>query len=187
MSSRDSQYDGSYYDTGQSSGDNTLRTFRDTTKEWPLILGSARTIVHPTWSILIITGGTGEGQQRIISNYSWLPIDRGRVLTIGDDWDTIPDATSTYEIKMSPYLHYVTVEEIEVPRTLTVETSPFEGGAATGSGTYEDGTVVFVDAGPVGGWEFDHWEGDDIDGSTANPENMTMDSDKSVTAVFVET
>lgn len=43
--------------------------------------------------LLVITGGTGSGQERFI--YS----NTATVLTIAGDWDTVPDATSTYAIK----------------------------------------------------------------------------------------
>ena len=50
--------------------------------------------------------------------------------------------------------------------------------------TYLEGTVVELTAQPDPGWLFSHWSGDDIDGSTDNPETITMDSDKEVTAHF---
>lgn len=44
--------------------------------------------------LLVITGGTGVGQERFI--YS----NTATILTIVGDWDTVPDATSTYAIKI---------------------------------------------------------------------------------------
>jgi len=49
-------------------------------------------------------------------------------------------------------------------------------------GTYDEGTVVQLTADPDPGWAFDGWSGD-LSGST-NPENITMDANKSVTATF---
>ena len=46
-----------------------------------------------------------------------------------------------------------------------------------------DDTEVTLTADPDTGWEFDHWEGA-LSGST-NPETVTMDDDKTVTAVFI--
>ena len=48
--------------------------------------------------------------------------------------------------------------------------------------TYPDGQDVELTAYPDLGWSFDHWE-DDLGGSD-NPEIITMDDDKTVTAVF---
>ena len=49
---------------------------------------------------------------------------------------------------------------------------------------YEENTQVTLTPNPANGWRFDHWEGD-LTGST-NPVQITMDSDKNITAVFVE-
>lgn len=48
---------------------------------------------------------------------------------------------------------------------------------------YASGASVDLTATPVTGWGFDHWEGD-LTGAT-NPETLTVDAAKSVTAVFV--
>ena len=48
--------------------------------------------------------------------------------------------------------------------------------------TYEYGTIVELTAGPDTGWSFSHWSGD-LSGSE-NPEEITIDSDKEVTAHF---
>lgn len=68
---------------------------------------------------------------------------------------------------------------------MTVYESPDEGGTITGGGTYAYGDTATIEAHPKDGWLFDHWEGDDIEGSTENPEQITMAADKTVTAVFV--
>jgi len=51
-------------------------------------------------------------------------------------------------------------------------------------GTYDEDTVVALTAAADSGWVFNGWSGD-LTGST-NPENITMNSNKSVTATFVE-
>jgi uncharacterized repeat protein (TIGR02543 family) len=51
-------------------------------------------------------------------------------------------------------------------------------------GVYDDGTVVTLTAVPDSGWAFDNWSGD-LTGS-ANPANITMNSNKTVTANFSE-
>jgi hypothetical protein len=50
--------------------------------------------------------------------------------------------------------------------------------------TYPEGTVVQLCAVTGAGWVFDHWEGD-LSGN-ANPDDVTMNSDKMVTAHFSE-
>jgi len=51
-------------------------------------------------------------------------------------------------------------------------------------GSYEEGSTVQLTAMSIAGWTFSNWEGD-LSG-TANPQTITMDSDKTVTAVFDE-
>ena len=53
-----------------------------------------------------------------------------------------------------------------------------------GSMPYDAGDVVNLTAYASAGWEFSHWDGD-LTG-TANPEYLTMDSNKTVTAYFTE-
>ncbi|TVR27690.1 MAG: hypothetical protein EA390_13540, partial [Balneolaceae bacterium] len=50
--------------------------------------------------------------------------------------------------------------------------------------TYTDGTQVTLTANPASGWSFKQWQGD-LSGST-NPASITIDQNKSVTAVFEE-
>ncbi|MGD8452036.1 MAG: S8 family serine peptidase [Phycisphaerae bacterium] len=69
--------------------------------------------------------------------------------------------------------------------TLTINTSG--QGSVTldpSGGIYASGTSVQLTAEPTYGWVFDHWEGS-LSGSS-NPASITMNSNKTVTAVFVE-
>ncbi|MDP3940628.1 MAG: hypothetical protein Q8R92_21145 [Deltaproteobacteria bacterium] len=52
---------------------------------------------YNTWAIAI-TGGTGAGQQRTISDYNGTT----KVATVDRAWDTQPDATSTYALHQTP-------------------------------------------------------------------------------------
>ncbi|MCK4581002.1 MAG: cadherin-like domain-containing protein, partial [Dehalococcoidia bacterium] len=68
---------------------------------------------------------------------------------------------------------------------LTMAVSPAGAGTtspAVGTHTYGYGDAVPIEASPSTGWKFDRWEGD-VTGST-NPDSVTMNGDKSVTAVF---
>ena len=71
--------------------------------------------------------------------------------------------------------------------TLTVAVSPVGAGTVgmvPPGGTYGAGTPVALTANASPGYRFDHWEGD-LTG-TANPAQITMNSSKSVTAVFIQ-
>jgi PKD repeat protein len=52
-------------------------------------------------------------------------------------------------------------------------------------GTYEENTQVILTANAAEGWVFESWSGD-LSGDL-NPDTLTMDSDKSVTAIFTDT
>lgn len=57
---------------------------------------------------------------------------------------------------------------------------------AAGAHGYDDGTVALIAATAAGGYRFDHWTGDVPAGSaTNNPLSLTMNSDKSITPVFI--
>ena len=78
-----------------------------------------------------------------------------------------------------------TVTAVFVPDQHTLTTNVTGQGTiapAPAGGTYDAGTVVTLTATAGAGWHFDHWEGA-LSGN-ANPAQVTMDADKSVTAVF---
>ncbi|CAM1354386.1 gliding motility-associated C-terminal domain-containing protein [Tenacibaculum insulae] len=74
---------------------------------------------------------------------------------------------------------------VYVERTLTINAT--NGTVATnpnpnGNGAYADGTSVELTATPDTGYQFDGWSGDAS--GTTNPLNITMDADKTITAIF---
>ena len=63
-----------------------------------------------------------------------------------------------------------------------------EGTTPLNSAIYPDGTPVVVQVSASPGWQFDHWTGDVLAGhETENPLTVTMDQDRTLTAVFLET
>jgi len=56
---------------------------------------------------------------------------------------------------------------------------------SVGNHTYNEGQSVSIRANPANGWRFDHWEGDVNNPASANT-SVTIDGDKTVTAVFEE-
>jgi hypothetical protein len=70
-------------------------------------------------------------------------------------------------------------------KELTVTASPSDGGSVTRSplqAHYAYGSIVFLTANPANGYVFDRWEGDTS--GWGNPQQIAMDGDKTVTAVF---
>jgi hypothetical protein len=98
----------------------------------------------------------------------------------GDVSDRVTPVTVTINTDKSITANFIKVY------TLTTSVSPAEGGSVSpGSGTYDEGISVILNAIPSTGYVFDHWSGDISDNIT--PATIIMDSSKSVTAVFVNT
>ncbi len=80
-----------------------------------------------------------------------------------------------------------TVTAVFVPIEYTLVVNLTANGAVTKAPdqlTYHYGDEVTLTATPDAGWTLDHWE-DDLSG-TDNPATITMDGNKTVTAVFTE-
>ncbi|MDA0349295.1 MAG: hypothetical protein O3C20_18025, partial [Verrucomicrobia bacterium] len=77
-------------------------------------------------------------------------------------------------------------EYVEPPFSLVSHVSPAATGTVTdsGNGGYEENETAILLAVPSEGFVFDHWEGD-ASGSD-NPVELLIDSNKDVTAVFLE-
>jgi hypothetical protein len=84
----------------------------------------------------------------------------------------------------------VTAVFVEAPAVQYNLTISVTGNGATnpavGSYMYGEGTVVSVTAIPESGWMFDHWVLDDNYVGSTNPYNVTMNSNHTLEAVFVE-
>jgi len=75
---------------------------------------------------------------------------------------------------------------VEPPEEYTLTMAVNGNGTTTpavGSHTYEEGTVVNINAIPASGWQFDNWSGGVSQPNSAST-TVTMDSDKTVTANF---
>ncbi len=66
----------------------------------------------------------------------------------------------------------------------TLTTNTIGQGSISGSGTYDSGEIVNVQATASTGWEFAGWTGD-LSGSI-NPQSLTINTNKTVTATFTE-
>ncbi len=85
--------------------------------------------------------------------------------------------TVTHDVSLTAYF-------VQNPQiyTVTVVSNNTAMGTVTGGGTYEQGTTVQISAIPNNGYHFDHWS----DGNTQNPRNITVNSNISLTAYFVQ-
>lgn len=76
---------------------------------------------------------------------------------------------------------FVRADQINYTLSVTIQG---QGTVQPAGGVYASGASVQLTAAPADGWEFDRWQGN-LTGS-ANPTTITMNANKSVTAVFVE-
>ncbi|RDW15459.1 InlB B-repeat-containing protein [Oceanobacillus chungangensis] len=93
--------------------------------------------------------------------------------------------SSTISVTMNSNKNVRAVFE-QIPETKYTLSSSVkgEGTIVPANGTYSEGANVTIEAKPATGWEFSHWTGD-LTGSYVI-ENLTMNRDMHVTAVFVK-
>ncbi len=84
----------------------------------------------------------------------------------------------------------VTVQFEQIPATqyqLSASVTGGHGSISPTSGTYNEGTVVTLTATPATGYRVHGWSGTNNNGSTANTNTVTMNSNRSVTVQFAQT
>ncbi|HHE72671.1 MAG TPA: hypothetical protein ENL34_10375, partial [Chloroflexi bacterium] len=146
-----------------------------------------------TQSLTVNTSGSGSGAVGKVPNRSSLTRGTHVLLT------AVPDSGSTFahwegdlagstnpaciimDGDKSVTAHFVQASPTQYTLTMAVDGSGSTD-PSVGIHTYDEGTVVPLTATPDAGWMFDHWNGD-VTGST-NPTSITMNGDKSVTAVL---
>ena len=109
----------------------------------------------------------------------WTGVDSGDIstpapYTITMDEDKAVTATFTQD-------EYTLTVNILPAAALTAGCAVDRSGATA---PYNYGDVVILTSNAAAGWTFDHWAGD-LTGST-DPDNVTMNGDRAVTAVFTE-
>ncbi len=145
--------------------------------------------VHASWTSLY-SGGSGSTD---LGNGGSQEIDTGSSVTLtpkacsGYKFDHWEGDCSGSSCSFTSMTSDKTVTAVFIAQyDLTVKVNPSGGGTTNvTSGTYDDGTVVHIDATPSSGYRFDHWTGcDSVSGTVCT---VTMNSDKTVTANFVKT
>ena len=86
------------------------------------------------------------------------------------------DADKTVTAMFSPIQHTLSITSTNGTVTMSVQSI---------NGTYDYGTIVELTATPNSGYAFAGWSGDAS--GTTNPLNVTMDTDKNITALFTST
>jgi len=99
----------------------------------------------------------------------------------------VHDGTMWVTASKHNYLPYEGVATVAGEDEYTLTTNTIGNGSVDlnpPGGSYSSGTVVTLTANADPGWTFDGWSGDL--GGSANPETITMDGDKIVTATFTQ-
>lgn len=109
-------------------------------------------------------------------------------------WDTvqahIPAEAKYIAIHYtSSHSYYLYIDDIQLvglsnpSHTINVVSESTSMGSATGSGTFEEGTPVTIEAIPNSCYEFTHWQ----DGNSQNPRTIVVTGDATYTASFAPT
>ncbi len=96
--------------------------------------------------------------------------------------ETYFEESGIYTISLGSMSETVNVGSVET-YTLTVNTDG-QGSVTPSSDEFEKGSTVTVEATPADGWKFKEWTGDAT--GTEKSIDVTMDSDKTITAKFTE-
>lgn len=135
------------------------------------------TSVSPSGAGTVTGGGTYDSGTTIILSAA---ANNGYVFTGWSDGVSSSSRSITVNSDMSFIAQFS--EYTPPATTYEVDLWAGEGGEVSGWGTYEAGTVVTISAIPDSGYSFARWS----DGSTANPRNITVTSNISLTAYFTQ-
>ena len=105
-------------------------------------------------------------------------------ITITPDLATVDYISASSTAGTVNYFYTIAPNSTGPKHDLTTAVSPSAGGTinpSAGTHSYSQGSLVTVTASPASGYAFDHWEGDCSGTGTCQ---VTMDADKSVTAIF---
>jgi len=114
-----------------------------------------------------------------LDNFYSDTVPEGHVISQEPEPGTLVAPCSGVDVVISLGPH-ITTYELHISTEGHGNVSPF----SAGMDTYPEGTVVEIEATPIQGWVFDHWEGD-LAGNT-NPTALVMNADYHVTVVFTE-
>ena len=138
-----------------------------------------------TYTILVATNDSSMGTVTGSGTYAYNDIatitatpEIGHHFVQWSDGDT--NATRT--IIVTEDAAYTAIFEQDPPATytVTVQSNNPEWGCVTGSGIYNEGSQVTIEAVPNEGYYFDHWS----NGQTVNPYTLTVTQDSVLTAIF---
>ncbi len=91
-------------------------------------------------------------------------------------------STPTYSFRVTKDVSFTAYFKTATYYTITVKTADAAMGNVSGGGQYQEGTTATIKATPKAGYKFSYWS----DGSAANPRNITVSKDVTLTAYFTK-
>lgn len=171
-----------HWSTGSTDNPYTLTVTSDTT-----ITAFFVEYIPETYTVTVLSNNTAMGGVTGGGIY-----EEGTSVTITaypadgyhfDHWSTgSTDNPYTLTVTSDTTITAFFEEDSPATYTITVLVNNPATGSVTGGGVYEEGTSVTITAFPADGYRFDHWS----TGSTDNPYTLTVTSDTTITAFFVE-
>ncbi|MEX1261883.1 MAG: InlB B-repeat-containing protein, partial [Balneolaceae bacterium] len=121
-----------------------------------------------------LTATPNEGSS--FSHWEGEEIDGEENLQVTIEMDSDKEVTAIFE-----------EDEVEIEQfTLTINTDGNGAFTPESGSVFDEDSDVELTATPDDGWTFSHWQGEEIDGTENSETTITMDSNKTVTAVFEE-
>ena len=144
MPTKFAYFDGTATGAGDNYIDDSSATFCGSGSNCPCSLGSCETTAYG----VEVTGGTGVGQYRVVSFFTQTRI------TVTENWDTNPDATSTYEVRLDCCNNIKENREFWTMRSTSVfdGTGGVNAGGGVGCGTLAEMNAITPTSVGVGFW-----------------------------------
>ena len=150
-------------------------------------------LLAPQYGLLVEVSGSGTANATGVQTYN-----AGTVVSVQatasagwllDHWllnDTNVGSANPYTLTMNTNYNLTAIftQAPPVQWTLTVGVRGSGTTNATGSQTYNNGTLVSVQATVSAGWLLDHWLLNDSNVGSVNPYTLTMNANYNLTAVF---
>ena len=152
----------------------------------------------PVQYTLIVLRDPIQGGTAVVTNPAGAgPYNQGTVVSVSAapasgwqfvNWtgDAVASASSTDTTITMNGDKTIIANFIQIQYTLNVVASGSGTAAATVAGTYNSGAIVPIIATPASGWQFVNWTGDAVASSSSASTTITMNSNKTVTANFIQ-
>ena len=103
---------------------------------------------------------------------------------IGENLNDINASSTSILINQNQQISAVFVEKPPEQKSVFLSSSPSNAGSTTGSGSYPEGELIQISATPLYGYEFSHWDGQNISDVNSSATTVLVENDQNITAHF---